>query len=221
MTSSRLQAEISKPGANHAGVARRVAGQPRLIPEILNGLEADQARTKYGCLKVLRLLSEQRPELLYPHFDRFAGLLDSNNNILKWGGIIIIGNLAAMDSGNQIDRLLERYLQPISGPALITAANTIVGAGKVATAKPHLAERILRALLQVENATYQTPECRNVAIGHVLNSLALLIDQVCDHREVLDFVRRQTRNRRNAVKTRAAKLLRKLEKSAPGKPVSS
>ena len=46
------------------------------------------------------------------------------------------GNLSAVDSKNKIDALLDEYLQPISGPVLITAANTINGAGKVAQAKP-------------------------------------------------------------------------------------
>ncbi|MBA7527022.1 hypothetical protein ES705_19195 [subsurface metagenome] len=33
--------------------------------------------------KILRLVSEQQLELIYPHFDTFVKMLDSDNNILK------------------------------------------------------------------------------------------------------------------------------------------
>src|SRR5512139_1683906 len=129
MTSTALNREITKPKANLAAVAERIAKRPDLLPEILDSLQIDQARTKYGCLKVLRVLSEKQPAVLYPYFDRIASMLSSDNNILRWGAIIIIGNLSAVDSKNKIDALLDEYLQPISGPVLITAANTINGAG--------------------------------------------------------------------------------------------
>jgi hypothetical protein len=180
-----------------------------LLPQVFDGLQADQARTRYGCLKVLRLLSEQQPAVLYPCFDRIAPLLNSENTILKWGAIIIVGNLAAIDSANKIDALLEAYLQPIAGPTLITAANTIQGAGKVARAKPHLADTIAQRLLQVEQAKYQTPECRNVALGHVLKSVELFFAHLRDPRPVIDFAKRLLRNRRTAVKRRARAFLKK------------
>ena len=41
------------------------------------------------------LISEKQPELIYPHFGTFAKLLDSENNILKWGAIITISYSSA------------------------------------------------------------------------------------------------------------------------------
>jgi hypothetical protein len=41
---------------------------PRWSEELTRGLEADKARIKYGCAKALRIVSQERPELLYPHF---------------------------------------------------------------------------------------------------------------------------------------------------------
>jgi len=38
---------------------------PLSVPEILEGLNSAKADTKYGCVKALRLVSEQRPEVLY------------------------------------------------------------------------------------------------------------------------------------------------------------
>ena len=57
-------------------------------PQIAGRAAAKDARTKYRSAKALRQLAEQQPELLYPHFDFFAGLLAHENKIFQWQGII-------------------------------------------------------------------------------------------------------------------------------------
>ena len=152
---------------------------------------------------------KKKPSVLYPEIGRFFRLLDSESNIFQWGAIIIVGNLAAVDSAGKIDAVLDRYLQPISGHVMITAANVIGAAGKIALAKPHLADRIARALLQVEAATYQTEECRNVATGHAIKSFELFFVHLKKPQPVVEFVKRQLNNRRDAVKKKAARFLKR------------
>ena len=203
-----LQQDVARKSASLAPLARRVVRQPELLPEVFAGLAAQSARTKYGCLRLLRLLSETRPEFLYPEINRFIELLDDKNQILQWGAIIMLGNLAAVDVDGRIEGKLGRYLRPISGPVMITAANVIRGAGKIARAKPPLADRIARALLRVEAAHYQTTECRNVAVGHAIESLESFFALVRRPQPVVDFVWRQLDNPRSAVKRKAAKFLK-------------
>ena len=209
MPTIALHRELSRKSADIGAMADLVARRPQSLPDVFDGLSADQARIKYGCLKLLRLISERKPAILYPEFDKFVALLDSENNILKWVAIIVIGNLATADSRKKIDRMLDRYLSPIAGPVLITAANTVGGAAKIAVAKPRLADRIARALMEVEAGNYQTAECRNVALGKVVESLTLFFDLVEDRRPVLEFVQRQLKNPRTAVKRKAAEFLKK------------
>ena len=209
MPKRTIQSEIARLPAHVEPLAERVARKPQFLPELFAGLRADKPEIKYGCLKALRLISEKEPAALYPEFGRFVDMIGSENTIFKWGAIIIIGNLAAVDSDDKIGRILDRYLAPISGPVMITAANTIGGAGKIARAKPRLADRIVRALLQVEVANYQTPECRNVALGHVVKSLDLFFEHIGDQEPVIAFVQRQLDNSRNAVKKKAAAFLKK------------
>jgi hypothetical protein len=92
---------------------------------------------------------------------------------------------------------------------MITAGCAIAGAGRIALAKPRYADRIVRAFLKVEQANYQTPECRNVALGHDVKSLDLFIEHIGNPEPVLAFVRRQLDNTRNAVRKKAAAFLRK------------
>lgn len=107
--------------------------------------------------KVLQIVSERGPEVLYPKIGFFIDLLDTDNRIIRWNAILITGNLAAVDSKRKIDRILHRYLDPIPGPELITAANTIRGAVAIALAialaKPELADRIVDEILKVEKGS--------------------------------------------------------------------
>lgn len=209
MKADILRAEVVNKSADLESVAKAVIRQPRLLQPIFAGLDAERPREKYGCLKLLRLISEIQPRVLYPEIDRFFRLMNNTNNILKWGAIIIIGNLAVADSEGKIDPLIKRYLKPLSGCVLITAANAIRGAGKVAKAKPHLASEIALAFLRVETANYGTDECRNVALGHAIESLDQFFEEIKQKQPVLDFVRRQLGNGRNSVRVKAARFLKR------------
>jgi hypothetical protein len=209
MPPSGLLQEIGQKGSNKSVIADRIIGNPELLPEIIEGLSADKARTKYGCAKVLRLLSEKKPELLYSWFDLFAGLLDSDNSFLKWDAIHIIGSLAAVDTEGKFEKVMDRYFAPIPGPVLITAANVIGGVAMIALAKPALTERITGEILKVENARYQTDECRNVALGQVIDSFDRFFDQIEDKGPVIALAQRQLNNTRHATRKKAEKFLKK------------
>jgi hypothetical protein len=117
--------------------------------------------------------------------------------------ILTLGNLVGFDTDNKFDRILEQYLAPIAGHHMVDAANTIRGATAIALAKPHLADRIARAIRGVERAHYDKPECRNVALGHAILGLQRIFAILHDQRAAQLFVRRQRRNPRNATRAKA------------------
>ncbi len=123
--------------------------------------------------------------------------------------MLILGNLAPVDGKRKLDQMIDEYLAPISGHRMIDAANTMRGAAVIALAKPYLADQIASRILKVERATYQTPECRNVAIGHAINSLGRLFPMVAKKRVIQLFVSRQVDNSRAATRRKAEEFLRK------------
>jgi hypothetical protein len=209
MADSKLLQQISRKGSNKEQIAEQVIEQPDLLSEIFEGLNSDQANIKYGCDKILRRISEKAPELLYPHFGFFANNLSSENTFFKWGAIHILANLAAVDAENKFEKIFDDYFAPIPGPVLITAANVIKGAAKIASAKPHLAERIAQALLPVEKAKYQNAECRNIALGQVIKTVGQFFDQIKDKEPMIKLVRKQLKNSRNATKKVAETFMKK------------
>jgi hypothetical protein len=181
---------------------------PEQIGALFEGLGSQTPRVRYGAAKALRTVSEQAPDLLYPRWDSFVRLLDNDNAFLRWGSTRILGNLAAVDREGKLEPLLDRFFAPILGQEMIGAANAIVAAASIALAKPHLADRIVKEILKVERASYRTPECRNVAIGHAISSFDKLFRHVQNRRPVLAFVTRQLDNPRPATRKKAEKFLK-------------
>jgi hypothetical protein len=46
---------------------------------LLDGLVSKEDAYRYNCFKVLLQISEDRPHVLYPEWDRFIGLMGSGN----------------------------------------------------------------------------------------------------------------------------------------------
>jgi hypothetical protein len=198
---------IHRAALNPPQLARKAIKNPSLLPEILEGLNAAKPHIKYGCAKTLCLASEHRPDLIYPHFDCFVRLLDHENKILQWNAAFVLSHLARVDSRNKLAAIFRKYFSPIPGPVMITAANVIQGGARIAQAKPQLADRIAAEIRKVARARYQTPECRNVAIGHAILALGDIRHLLRDPAPAVQFVRKQTRNRRPTTRKKAEAFL--------------
>jgi hypothetical protein len=157
-----------------------------LIQSLVAGVASPRASVRFRSSKALALLAEESPELLYPRFDFFLKQLDSPNSILRWNATRALASLASADRGNKLEAALDKYLSPIPGPQMIGAAAAIRGAATIALAKPHLAERLARAILGVRRAVYEREECHNVAIGHTIESLERFFEGIADKKAVVE-----------------------------------
>ncbi len=209
MPAVRLLQRIARRDSDKTRIACEVASSPKDIQTVLDGLNAPDARTRFGCSKVLRLASEQKPDALYPWMDFFIRQLDNENTFLRMDAARAVASLTAVDSRGTFEGILEKYFSPISGPALIPAANVIGSAVRIVQAKPRLSGRVVAEILKVEDAEYATEECRNVAFGHAIRSLDAVFDRIDDRAPVIEFVRRQLGNTRPATRKKAAAFLRK------------
>jgi len=192
---------------NPARLARAAIQDPRLAAVIVDGLEADEPRVKCGCAKALRLVAEGCPGVLYPQFDLFVRLLDHENKIMQWNAAFVLSHLARVDADDKFRAIFAKYFSPIRGPVMITAANVIQGGARIATAKPGLADRIGAEILKVGRARYQTAECRNVAIGHAIVALGIILPLLRKPAAMVRFVRRQLGNPRPATRRKAERFI--------------
>ena len=100
MTSSLTGARQTSSGPEL--LARKALSDPSMLPELLRGLGASVARQRFACAKALHLLSQQRPQMLYPYFDDFVRLLDHENRIYQWEAMFVLSHLARRRSRKQI-----------------------------------------------------------------------------------------------------------------------
>jgi hypothetical protein len=169
-------------------------------------MAAPSGTARFAAGKALCVTAEKDPGRVYPHFAAIAALLASDSKIVRWNSIRALAALAPVDSDRKLEAVLDAYLAFIRGSNLVSAANALRGAGKIAISRPDLLDRVLPPILGVEGATYETPECRNVAIGQALEALRELWRSVRRRPAVAQFVRRQRSNPRAAVARRAARL---------------
>lgn len=175
---------------------------------------APSGTARFAAGKALSVTAEKDPSRVYPHFAALAALLESDSKVVRWNALQIVALLAPADTDHKLDALLDKYLAFIRGSNMVSAANAIRGASLIARCRPDLLDRIIPAILEVERATYETSECRNVAIGHALNALSQLGPSVCRRPDVAAFVRRQRSNTRAAVARCAARMTADLASSA-------
>lgn len=199
---------------NFARAEQDVASDPARIRNLLDFINSDQGSTKFTAEKILRNLSENRPALLYPYFDAILPWLDSPNAFIQWGGIFILGNLVTVDNEQKFPAIFDRFFTLLNHPAMITAANVAAAAPAIIRHYPELEPEITRRLLAVTANTYYrknqaSPECKNIMLGHVLDSLDGYYDQAEAQDQILDFARVLTGNSRAAVARKARKFLAK------------
>jgi hypothetical protein len=180
-----------------------------LIEKVKTDLLSEDPKIKYGCTKKLITIAKNNPAELYPYFDYFVKLLDNENQIIKWTAIDIIGYLSKVDKEKKVDRLIDILFGFLNEGKLITANHAIAALANITLTKPEYQREITDELLRVEHYTYDTEECRNIALGKVILAISSYFDQLKDKKAVIEFVKRQTQNKRNATKKKAEKFLRK------------
>jgi predicted house-cleaning noncanonical NTP pyrophosphatase (MazG superfamily) len=186
-----------------------------LLPEVLDGVHSSKAVVRYGCAKVLMDLSEEHPGKLYPYFDSFVDLLDSNYRILTWNAMAVIANLAKVDEDRKFDAIFDKYYRFLNDEYMVTIANVVSNSGKIALAKPYLAQKIADELLKVEDIStnpHLTEECKRVIAERAIESLDLFFDRINKTDKVISFVKRQLNSPRKSLKTKAEGFIRKWSK---------
>ncbi|HYK87591.1 MAG TPA: hypothetical protein VE398_02400 [Acidobacteriota bacterium] len=209
MQASDILEKIAKTGSDREKIAAELAVDPGAIPAIIGGLNADKPEVRFGCSKVLRLISMKKPAILYPHMDFFIAMLEHNNTFLRLDAARVIANLATVDSEGRFERIFDKFFAPISGPTMIPAANVIGVAPGIARARPQLADKIAVEILKVAGARYATRECRNVALGHAIKSLDQFYDLLEHKAPVAQLIKRQLKNTRPATRKKAELFVRR------------
>jgi hypothetical protein len=213
MEGTSILAKLEKKEVEDEELAEEATKSKESLNVLLDGISSANPKVKFRSAKILRMISEKNPKLLYRSWDFFVKLLDNENNIIKWNAIDIIANLTRVDSHNKFDRLFKKFYGALlCEGSLITAGHVVGGSGIIVRARPELEHKITKELLNVEKLPLPTEECRNILVGHAIKAFDAYLNQIEDKDEISSFVKRQLSNSRRATRAKAEKLLTKLEK---------
>jgi len=206
---NRLKA---KPDLNQ--IVTEVTGDPTILPSFFEIVREETSGIKYVCTKIIRMLSEQKPEIIYPYFAVIAEWLFHPNSFIKWDGIIILSNLTTVDREDKFGTIYQDYFSLIHDPQMITAANVIGNAWKIVLAKPDLENEITGRLLKVPGITYlykgePSPECNCIVCGKVLDCFEHYFDRSTSQAAMLRFAEEQLNSSRKAVANNAGEFLKR------------
>ena len=186
-----------------------------ILPIIIDGVSSPKAAIRYGCASVLIDLSRDHPERLYPYFGFFEELLDSRYRILVWNALAILANLARVDVDRKIDNVFIKYYRFLNDEYMVTVANVVGNSGKIALAKPYLAQRIADELLKVDKisiTTHLTEECKRVIAEAAIESFDEFFSQIKNRDEVFEFVKSQLNSPRISLRAKAERFITKWDK---------
>lgn len=210
---SSFLASLAKKEIKAEFIAMKVIKNPKLLLEVLSGFLSAVADIKFKSAKVLVLISKEKPELLYPYFYFFAKQLVNKNNILKWNAIDVIASLTVVDTENKFDKLYKKFYGMLYEGNLITANHVIAGSTVIVTSKPYLEDKITKEILHAKAIPLPTEECRNILKGNAIKTFERYFYQIKRKDEIIDFVRKEVNNTRNAMKKKAKRFLKKFGKS--------
>ncbi len=195
-------------------LVQEVINEPSMIAELIDIINTDKSSVKFLCTKIIRLVSEKNPHIVYDYFDEVVKFIYSRNSFVKWDGVTILSNLAIIDSEGKFDSICEKYFDLIRDPQMITAGNVVGNAWKIAINKPQYESYITRCMLSVPDIIYYnkgkpSTECNNVLCGHVIDCFEKYYLVSNNKPEILLFIRGQLKNSRKPVVKKAERFLKK------------
>jgi hypothetical protein len=171
-------------------MAKKAAKDDSILSELLDNLKTKNETVRYNSSKVLNLLSEENPEVLYPRWDVFVELLVSDHTYWKLSVIPLLANLTRIDAENKFDRIFDEYFSLLDDKSMIPAVWIAANSGKIAKAKLELQTRITKKLLTIDQ-THHHPERRDLIKGSAIESFDEYFEEAKDQKEILEFAQKQ------------------------------
>lgn len=191
-----------------------VSEDPSIIGRLIDIIETEKGSVKFYCEKVLRLTGEKHPKLLYPYYERIAAFMESDNNFIKWGGIVTLSNLAAVDDENKFRKISEKYFKFFHSKSMITARNAAGNAHKFIEKNPAYEKAVTEEMLKVKDDVYYnkgepSPECKNIMMGTVIDYFDKFFDLTERKSEMLAVAEGEIGNTRKKVAQKARAFIKK------------
>jgi hypothetical protein len=204
--------ELNRKSINVKKVADKALEDKAILNELLEGVLSKKEKIRFNCFKVLLLIAEEYPKVLYPKWDFFADLLISPNTYFKYIAVYIIANLAKDDPKNRFEKIFNRYYGLLDDESVIPPAHVAANSPHIAKAKPHLQTRIINKLLSIDK-THHKPERKDLIKGYIIEAFGGLFEEARNKKKMLQFVKGQLKSKSPRTRKKAREFLKKWDNS--------
>jgi hypothetical protein len=179
------------------------------LSEALDGIMSKKDEIRSASFEILKRISEDQPNALYPKWDYLADLLDSDNHSHRYISINLLANLAKVDVKNKFETIFNKYFGNIEGERTMVAGQAALNSGKIAKAKPKLQPKITNRLLNIEKI-HQGKQIELIK-AYVIEAFSKYFEESSDKNRILDFVRAQLESKSPKTRKVAKEFLKNRE----------
>jgi len=150
----------------------------------------------YNCYMIAAPASEKHPELFYEYINDISRLFGSNISYHKNIAMEITANLAAVDSGNHIDKMLNSFFTQMKHKSLVTKRYCVKSLGKIALAKEKSRQEIIKFLFSINGVNSNTKNSRQAALltSDIIEVFAELYPYAKNKKHLLEFAESELRS---------------------------
>lgn len=210
--------DMSRPTAEWEvaakGLAKKAVKEKDLFAQLLQGILSKEDKTRYTSFKALMFIAGERPEFLYPYWDRFAELIDNDNTHSKYIASYLIASLTLVDRDNRFEGIFDKYYGLLNDKSIIPAAHVAANSGKIARAKPKLQAKITEKLLNIDK-THHNPDHNELIKSHAIEAFGEYFEQAKDKKRIVEFVRNQLKSKSPKTRKKAKEFLEKWMNEKP------
>jgi hypothetical protein len=89
------------------------------IQTIVAGLHSKKRKVQSGSAELAALVSEHKPEILYPYIELFVSNLDAKAPVLRWETVCSLGNLASVDKNSLTPAHINQMASFLSDKSIV------------------------------------------------------------------------------------------------------
>jgi hypothetical protein len=175
------------------------------IGTIIAGLHSKKRKIQNGSAEIAALLSEDKPEIMYPHIKFFTFNLESKPAVLRWEAVCTIGNLASVDKDKLIPPHIDKIASFLEDKSIVLQGHAVRALSKIAKAFPAEAPEILDNILSSKEFF---PDNR---IGFVIEAVEPFLANEELKPKVIKFIEPYTESSIKVVARKAKKALKEVK----------
>jgi len=199
--------ELDKKDFNEENFVKKILNDKKILEDLFEGVLSKKDEIRFNSHKVLTIISEKHPELIYSKWSFFEELLSSENNYHKFIGLNIIANLTKYDTEKKFEKIFDKYYNMLSDNSTMIVGHVTAKSGRIAKAKPNLQPKITEKLLNID--TIHKGKQIELVKAYVIDAFDEYVNEVKNKKEIMEFIKKQVNSESPKTRKKAKDFMEK------------